>query len=90
MQVCPSCGSGRVYRSRTRGVVERFRRQFTMKRPYRCRECGWRGWAMDTEPKVTPEPARESDAPPPDLDAVDSSLEALRKAAAEEAEGKKA
>ena len=33
MTSCPSCESHRVFRSKTRGAFERFRRQFTMKRP---------------------------------------------------------
>jgi len=47
MDSCPACGSNRVFRSKTRTAFERFRRQFTLKRPYRCHSCNWRGWAPD-------------------------------------------
>ena len=41
---CPKCSSEEVRRSRTRSRWERWRRDITGKRPYRCRECDWRGW----------------------------------------------
>lgn len=42
--VCPKCGSGRLRRSRTRGVYEKFAKLLGW-RAYRCQEksCGWRG-----------------------------------------------
>ncbi len=76
MNTCPACGSNRVFRSKTRTAFERFRRQFTMKRPYRCHACNWRGWAPDGTQAVAP-PSDAIDAPsaPPDLAAIDSALE---------------
>jgi len=40
---CPSCGSQELRRSATR-PTERIRRGLLGGDPYRCRECGWRGW----------------------------------------------
>jgi len=75
MDTCPSCGSHRVFRSKTRTAFERFRRQFTMKRPYRCHNCNWRGWAPDGMHTVAPGDVLDAPAPPPDLTAIDSALE---------------
>ena len=41
---CPECRSENVRRSRTRSRWERWRKEITHKRPYRCRACNWRGW----------------------------------------------
>ena len=41
---CPKCHSENVRRSRTRSRWERWRKEITSKRPYRCRACNWRGW----------------------------------------------
>jgi predicted RNA-binding Zn-ribbon protein involved in translation (DUF1610 family) len=51
MHQCPSCGSERIHRSRTRSIWERSRKVLTSKRPYRCRACGWRGWGLDPGPQ---------------------------------------
>jgi predicted RNA-binding Zn-ribbon protein involved in translation (DUF1610 family) len=75
MNTCPSCGSPRVFRSKTRTAFERFRRQFTMKRPYRCHNCDWRGWAPDGTQAVAPADVIDAPAAPPDLAAIDSALE---------------
>ena len=75
MDTCPACGSQRVYRSRTRGGFERFRRQFTVKRPYRCHACNWRGWAADGVQAVSPQDVLDASSAPPDLGAIDSALE---------------
>jgi hypothetical protein len=53
MQQCPSCQSDRIHYSRTKGVWESWRKQITGKRPHRCRQCGWRGWAADSGPHFT-------------------------------------
>ncbi len=75
MTSCPFCGSNRVFRSKTRTAFERFRRQFTMKRPYRCHACNWRGWAPDGMQAVAS--AEILDAPAEALDpgAIDSALD---------------
>jgi predicted RNA-binding Zn-ribbon protein involved in translation (DUF1610 family) len=41
---CPSCHSYAIYRSKLHGIRERLKKHFTIERPYRCHECGWRGW----------------------------------------------
>ena len=75
MQTCPACGSNRVFRSKTRTAIERFRRQFTLKRPYRCHACNWRGWAPDSAQAVAPADVLDTATPPPDLGAIDVALE---------------
>jgi predicted RNA-binding Zn-ribbon protein involved in translation (DUF1610 family) len=79
MTVCPACGSNRVFRSKSRSAFERFRRQFTIKRPYRCHSCDWRGWAADGAQAVSPEDVIDAATPPPDLSAIDAALEESRK-----------
>lgn len=74
MTSCPSCGSTRVFRSKTRTALERFRRQFTMKRPYRCHACNWRGWAPDGMQAVAPQDGLDAAAEPPNLTAIDQAL----------------
>ena len=44
MSHCPNCQSDDIRRSRTRTRWERWRKEITGKRPYRCRGCNWRGW----------------------------------------------
>jgi DNA-directed RNA polymerase subunit RPC12/RpoP len=74
MTSCPSCGSRRVFRSKTRTALERFRRQFTMKRPYRCHACSWRGWAPDGMQAVAPQDVVDAPAVAPDLSAIDAAI----------------
>ena len=74
MNSCPSCGSNRVFRSKTRTTFERFRRQFTMKRPYRCHACNWRGWAPDGLLVAAGSEVADVPQAPPDLHAIDSAL----------------
>ena len=66
MQNCPKCKSIHIGRSRTRSRWERLRREVTRKRPFRCRDCSWRGWDYDLggvwerqpmgEPSTDPQP----------------------------------
>src|ERR1041384_5068805 len=49
---CPKCSADSVHRSRTRSRWERWRKEITGKRPYRCTVCGWRGWAREQGPQV--------------------------------------
>lgn len=44
MPHCPKCYSTSLRRSPTRNRWERWRKEITGKRPYRCRACQWRGW----------------------------------------------
>jgi hypothetical protein len=46
---CAQCGGRNVHRSRARGPWERFRRLHSLRRPYRCEDCGWRGWLLPLE-----------------------------------------
>ena len=41
---CPSCGKYRYHKSHTRNIYERMRRLLLRQSPYRCHECGYRGW----------------------------------------------
>ena len=54
---CPNCNSKDLRLSHTRNRWERFRRDITGKRPYRCRACQWRGWRktglVEDEPTST-------------------------------------
>ena len=68
---CSSCDCGSVRRSRVSGPFEHLRRQFTEKRPYRCHECGWRGW-IDVIDEF--EETLESVAGYPDLRAIDAAV----------------
>ena len=43
---CPRCGSSRIYPSRLRSALERLRRAFTERQPYRCHACNYRGWHL--------------------------------------------
>ena len=47
MNICRRCKSEDVHLSRTRTKWESWRKEITGKRPFRCRQCGWRGWAVD-------------------------------------------
>ncbi len=50
---CPTCRSDAAHRSRTRSLWERWRKELTGKRPYRCGGCGARWWAPDAGPTFT-------------------------------------
>lgn len=76
MVSCPKCRSNRVHRSRTKTAWERLRRDFSHKRPFRCDECGWRGWGEVTErarPASLPAEGQNG-AVPPDFNAIDQAL----------------
>ncbi len=55
MQPCPRCKSDKVHLSRTRSKWEAWRKEITGKRPFRCRDCGWRGWAPESGPYFSPD-----------------------------------
>lgn len=69
MSHCPKCKSDHIRRSRTRGRWERWRKEITGKRPYRCRACSWRGWlpVRVGDAIEAREQARRSAADPPNL-----------------------
>jgi hypothetical protein len=64
---CPKCHSKNLRRSRTRSRWERWRKEITSKRPYRCRACQWRGWLPITLDIEEPMINRPSAADPPNL-----------------------
>ena len=74
MEHCPKCQSKKVHRSRTRNAFERIRRRVTGKAPFRCPDCGWRGWAFDFGSTGDAAGGRAPDGPEPDLGAVDRAL----------------
>ena len=78
--VCPQCGGSRVHHSRTRSLGERVRQVVTLRVPYRCHSCGWRGWRRETG-AASPEAAI-----PIHRDLTDAELERLE-AGVETAEG---
>ena len=65
MPLCPKCHSASLRRSATRSRWERWRKEITGKRPYRCRACRWRGWKRIgiVEEDVVPSHGRASEAP---------------------------
>jgi len=68
---CKRCTSSNVHRSKTRNIFERLRKERTLKRLYRCHECGWRGWLLPLETA-----APLDVAPTADLTGIDTLLEA--------------
>ncbi len=75
-QHCPMCGSSDVHRSRTRSRSEDVRKSLSLKRPYRCHACSWRGWLvpMDHDHEAAggfPVPADAVLDATPDLEALD-------------------
>ncbi len=71
MHKCPKCGSPRVHRSRSRGLVEQLRKTVSSKRPHRCHACGWRGWGVATQEPAEPEDILRVRAAP-DLHVIDT------------------
>jgi UDP-GlcNAc:undecaprenyl-phosphate GlcNAc-1-phosphate transferase len=49
---CARCGGRHTHRSRVTGVYERVRKWHTPTRPFRCADCGWRGWLLPLERTV--------------------------------------
>jgi hypothetical protein len=49
---CARCGGRHTHRSRVNGVYERVRKWHTPTRPFRCADCGWRGWLLPLERAV--------------------------------------
>ena len=69
---CARCGGRNVRRSRATGIYERFRKLHTPARPFRCDDCGWRGWLMPLEHATAIDEIAEADLRP--LDAAFTSL----------------
>jgi hypothetical protein len=68
---CPHCRKGPLHQSRTRTVPDRIRKRFTTDRPFRCADCGWRGWLP---PTYAPDRATLKAPQAPDLTALDSAI----------------
>jgi hypothetical protein len=64
---CPNCDSADIHRSRTSSRWERWRRQITGKRPYRCHRCKWRGWLVTSGRKAIHAPSAADVPQPPNL-----------------------
>jgi len=69
---CVSCGGRNVHRSRAKGVYERVRKWHTPARPFRCNDCGWRGWLLPLERGIALDEAGETD-----LRSLDAAFPAL-------------
>jgi hypothetical protein len=75
MESCPKCQSMRVHVSRTRSRFERIRRSITGKSPFRCSECGWRGWAFDFSSAQSRTEGVDVATAEPNLAALDAAIE---------------
>ena len=69
---CPAYNSSKVYRSRSKGP-EWIRKFLTEKRPYRCRQCDWRGWIDEINGFELVLPG-QSALEPPNLRVIDQLL----------------
>ena len=47
--LCPKCSAEALHRSHAHSHFEEKRKQLGSKRPYRCHECGWRGWLQEAQ-----------------------------------------
>ena len=56
---CPACRGYAIYRSKLRGF-ERVKKIFTDERPYRCHDCGWRGWLPQSDSALSPKALSKS------------------------------
>ena len=73
---CPNCKSAAGHRSRSRSRWERWRKEITGKRPYRCDQCGQRWWAPDEGLLSSDYDVRDQDpASDVDLDALDRAVQ---------------
>jgi predicted RNA-binding Zn-ribbon protein involved in translation (DUF1610 family) len=77
--LCPKCGTARLHRSRSTSRTEELRKKYSSKRPFRCQECGWRGWIDEAHlrypmrvPGMKKLKVTGRDVPVPDFD-LDSS-----------------
>jgi UDP-GlcNAc:undecaprenyl-phosphate GlcNAc-1-phosphate transferase len=76
-QCCPSCTGHSLYRSHVRTLSERVRKRLTDKRPFRCQNCGWRGWTQDLDVtlQTLTKPAIAASGGRLPLDVVDRTLD---------------
>lgn len=78
---CPGCGGRDIHRSNVRTMYERAKKAYSMRRPFRCHGCGWRGWMMPSQPfeAITLVPGK------PDLAGLDRMVSTFPKAPARRA-----
>lgn len=76
--VCPKCQASALHRSHTTSTLEEKRKQIGHKRPYRCHDCGWRGWLEDAHLRYSAEGMKHKSraATQQDIDIPNISLEA--------------
>lgn len=80
---CPHCGKIEFRRSRARNLLEEFRKEHSMKRPYRCHACNYRAWidpvklSFDYEQSEGALPAEENPLPVPSIDLDDATEPAI-------------
>lgn len=60
-----------MHRSGSRSLYDHIKKKFTMARPFRCLDCGWRGWRLPLQSVSALEPPDEC----VDLTAIDQVLE---------------
>ena len=46
--VCPKCGQPKLRRSHSTSKYEEIKKKYSFRRPFRCLQCGWRGWVDET------------------------------------------
>jgi FlaA1/EpsC-like NDP-sugar epimerase/predicted RNA-binding Zn-ribbon protein involved in translation (DUF1610 family) len=74
-QKCPRCESVEIHRSHPRFWFYRLWRELTPRRPYRCHNCGWRGW-LAPFPDVHPVEGLPYADGTVDIASIDSAVEA--------------
>jgi len=52
---CPRCGEFRFHKSHTKTYIQRLKKLILRRRPYRCRQCGYKTWVKTSiiKPKAT-------------------------------------
>lgn len=46
--ICPKCGQAKLRRSHSTSKFEEIKKKYSFRRPFRCLQCGWRGWVDET------------------------------------------
>jgi predicted RNA-binding Zn-ribbon protein involved in translation (DUF1610 family) len=66
--ICPKCTTPALLRSHAQSRFEQKRKQVTGKRPWRCHNCGWRGWFEEAALQY---PANAKSPLPPEIAGAD-------------------
>jgi len=55
MNPCPKCGVYSFHKSHTKNYYEKSRKRLLRQQPYRCHDCGYRGWISNKalHPRLT-------------------------------------